>query len=580
MQRPDFRRFALSAFLLTLSSLVPLRGAEPQPSAEVPKGEVTRYSFEGSKVFPGTVRDYWIYVPRQYDPSRPACLHVNQDNVQFNAPAVFDQLIHNKEMPVVIGVFVAPGRVKALNPSALDRMNRSYEYDGLGDNYARFVLDELLPEVEKKTAADGRPIRLSHEANDRAIGGSSSGAICAFTAAWERPDAFSRVFSSIGTFVGLRGGNVYPTLIRKVEPKPLRVFLQDGSADNNIYGGDWWMANQEMERALTFAGYEVNHVWGDGGHNGKHATAIFADAIRWLWKDWPSTVKAGAGSTQLREIVLPGEDWTLVTDGYKFTEGPTANARGEVFFNDVRDSKTYKVGLDGKVSVFVADSKQANGQGFGPDGRLYAVASGAEQVVAYDVDGKPSVIADGFRGNDMVVRHDGGIYATNPSRDPNEPSKVWYISPKGEKKVVDTGLKFSNGVTLSPDQSLLYVADSRSHWVYSYQVQPDGSLAFKQQYYHLHVPDTADDSAADGMRVDRDGRLYVATRMGIQVCDQAGRVNVILPTPNGKVSNLCFGGEGLSTLYATCGDRVYKRKVKVQGVQAFQPPFKPAPPRL
>ena len=131
------------------------------------------------------------------------------------------------------------------------------------------------------------------------------------------------------------------------------------------------------------------------------------------------------------------------------------------------------------------------------------------------------------------------------------------------------GSEFANGLTLSPDQSLLYVADSRTHWVYSYQIQADGSLAYKQRYFHLHVPDTADDSGADGMRVDRDGRLYVATRMGIQVCDQAGRVNCIIPTPNGKISNLCFGGENFDTLFATCGDRVFQRKLKVRGVQAY-----------
>ena len=564
----------LVALLLCAATAPSLAAEAPTPAAAAaaPKGEVTKYTFTESKIFPGTVRDYWVYVPRQYDPARPACVHVNQDGVQFNAPAVFDQLIESKEMPVTIGVFVAPGRVKAPAPDALDRMNRSFEYDGLGDAYARFLLEELLPEVEKKTASDGRPIRLSHSGNDRAIAGSSSGAIAAFTAAWERPDAFTRVFSSIGTYVGLRGGNEYPTLLRKVEPKPLRVFLQDGSADLNIYGGDWWMANQEMERALAFAGYEVNHVWGDGGHSGKQATEILADAMRWLWKDWPAPVKAGAGSAQLKEILLPGETWQLVADGYKFTEGPAASARGEVFFNDVPAAKTYKVGLDGKVSVFVADSKKGNGQAFGPDGRLYAVASGADQILAYDLGGKAAVIAEGFSGNDLVVRHDGSVYATNPYSEgatpkifwgrnakgetvqlPSRPagalpSHVWLITPKGEKRIVDTGLKYANGVTLSPDQSLLFVAESRTHWVYSYQVQPDGTLANKQRFFHLHVPDTADDSAADGMRVDRDGRLYVATRMGIQVCDQAGRVTCILPTPNGKVSNLCFGGENLGTL--------------------------------
>lgn len=569
-------RVILSVAILIVATASPLAAQE----AAWPKGEVTPYTFDQSKIFPGTVRDYWVYIPKQYDPAKPACLHVNQDGVQYKAPDVFDELIHKKEMPVTIGVFVTPGRVKAKDGSvALDRFNRSYEYDGLGDNYVRFLLDELLPEVEKKTANDGRPIKLSKDGNDRAISGASSGAICAFTAAWERPDAFRRVFSSIGTYVGLRGGNVYPTLVRKYEPKPIRIFLQDGSNDLNIYGGDWWMANQEMERALVFAGYEVKHEWGEGGHSGEHATKLFPDAMRWLWKDWPQPIKAGLGSQPLQQILIPGEDWKLVAEGYKFTEGPAVNAKGEVYYNDAGGSKTFKVDLKGVVSEFLADSKKGDGQAFGPDGRLYANAGGMEQVVAYDADGKPTMIADGFRGNDLVVRHDGGIYVTDPFGTPNN-SKVWFVSASGEKKVVDSGLKFANGLCLSPDQSLLYVADSRSHWVYSYQVQSDGSLAHKQKYYHLHVPDTADDSGADGMRVDRDGRLYVATRLGLQICDQPGRVNCIVPTPNGKVSNLTFGGEKHDTIYATCGDRVYSRRVKVQGANNYEPPIKPAAPRL
>ena len=302
--------------------------------------------------------------------------------------------------------------------------------------------------------------------------------------------------------------------------------------------------------------------------------------MRWLWKDHSAGVKPGKGSPQLQDILLPGEDWTLVAEGYRFTEGPAVNAKGEVFYNDVPFSKTYKVGLDGKVSVFLEDSKRGDGQAFGPDARLYAVAGGTEQILAYEADGKPTVIADGFRGNDMVVRHDGSLYVTQPGWNGTDPSQIWYVSPKAEKKVVDKGLKFSNGLTLSPDQTLLYVADTKSHWVYSYQVQPDGALSHKQKYYHLHVPDTADDSGADGMRVDRDGRLYVATRMGLQVCDQAGRVNCIIPTPNGKISNLCFGGEKFDILYATCGDRVSKRKLKVQGAHGFAAPHKPSAPRL
>src|SRR3954454_10532951 len=186
---PRSRSLTLAPLLFLL--LCPFARCADEPT---PKGEVTKYTFDQSKIFPGTVRDYWVYVPKQYDPAKPACVHVNQDGIQFNAPAVFDELIHKGEMPVVIGVFVMHGRVKALSDKAIDRFNRSYEYDGLGDNYARFLLEELLPAVEKLKTADGREIRLSKSGNDRAIGGASSGAICAFTAAWERPDAFTRVF--------------------------------------------------------------------------------------------------------------------------------------------------------------------------------------------------------------------------------------------------------------------------------------------------------------------------------------------------------------------------------------------------
>lgn len=571
---------ARAAFAQTAENYPPHPDSSPQSG--VPKGEVLKFTFENSKIFPGTWREYWVYVPAQYTPDKPACVYVNQDGVQWQAPQVFDNLIHKKEIPVTIGVFVMHGKVRAANAdAALDRFNRSFEYDGLGDNYVRFLLDELLPDVETKKTGDGRALRLSKSGNDRAIGGSSSGAIAAFTAAWERPDAFSRVFSTIGTYVGLRGGDRYHTLVRKYEPRPLRVFLQDGANDLNIYGGDWWMANQTLERALNFAGYEVQHVWGEGAHNGRHGTAIFPDAMRWLWKGWPEPVKAGVSkNATLEALLIPGENWQLVGEGYRFSEGPAANQKGEVFFTDGPNSKIYKVGSDGKVSEFIADSKRGNGQAFGADGRLYSVAGGVQQILAYDAAGKATVIAEGIRGNDIAVANNGNIYVTEPNVPNPDASNVWLIKPNGEKKVVDAGLRYANGITLSPDQTLLYVADFRTHWVYSYQIQPDGTLQYKQQYYWLQVPEVAEASNADGMRVDRDGRLYVATRMGIQVCDQAGRVNAIIPTPNNRVSNVIFGGENFDTLFATCGDKVYKRKLKVKGAQGWDKPHKPTAPRL
>ncbi len=557
-------------------------GPDSKPQEGVPKGEVLKFSFDKSKIFPGTFRDYWVYIPSQYSPDKPACVYVNQDGVRYEAPVVFDNLIHKKEMPVTIGVFVMHGRVLAANAeTALDRFNRSYEYDGLGDNYARFILEELLPDVEMRKASDGRAIRLSKNGNDRAIGGSSSGAIAAFTAAWERPDAFSRVFSAIGTYVGLRGGERYPTLIRKYEPKPIRVFLQDGSNDLNNYGGDWWMANQLMERALVFSGYEVQHAWADGAHDAKHATAVFPDAMRWLWKDWPKPVKTGpTKNNTLNDLLIPGQDWQLVGEGYRLTEGPAANSKGEVFFTDILASKTYKISLDGKVTEFIQDTKRGNGQAFGPGGELYVVASGDEKILKYDANGNPTVVAEGIRGNDIVVASNGNIYVTHPNVGAPDQSRIWLIKPNGEKSVVDTGLVYANGITLSPDQTLLYAADYRSHWVYSYQLNSQGIPTAKQKFYYLHTPDSADDSGADGIKVDRDGRLYVATRMGIQVADQPGKVQCIIPTPNGAITNLAFGGPEFDVLYATCREKVYKRKLKVKGAFAWSAPNKPPTPRL
>jgi gluconolactonase len=547
----------------------------------VPKGEVLKYTFSTSAIFPGTTRDYWIYIPAQYRPETPACVYVNQDGIQWKAPTVFDNLIFRHEMPVTIGIFIQPGRLRASDTAhSLDRFNRSLEYDGLGDAYVRFLLDELLPDAEKKKAGDGRAIRLSRNGNDRAIGGSSSGAICALTAAWECPSEFSRVFSAIGTYVGLRGGDRYPSLIRKTEPKALRIFLQDGSNDLNIYGGDWWMANETMERALVFSGYEVNHSWGEDGHNGHHGESIFPDAMRWLWKDWPKPVAKGSTKNQvLSEILIPGEDWELVGQGYQFTEGIAANGKGEVFFQDIPNSKTYKIDADGKPQALPLDAKRASGTCFGPDGKRYVVAGGSNQVLSYDNGDKVTVMAEGIAGNDLVVAKNGNVYVTVPDGT-EKPSKIYLIRPDGGKVIVDEGIRFANGIALTPDQSQLYVTESASHWIWVYSIRPDGTLANKQHYGWLQVPDNAENAWPDGLKCDREGRVYVTSRMGIQILDAVGRVNAILPVPTGQASNCCFGGPGFDVLYVTSRDKVYRRKLKVHGANPFDDPSKPANPRL
>jgi gluconolactonase len=558
-------------------------------NAGVPKGEIIKFTFENSKLFPGTTREVSIYIPAQYDGKKPACVYVNQDGIQWKAPTVFDNLIHQKEMPITIGVFLTPGQVKAQNADlALNRFNRSFEYDGLGDNYARFLLEEILPEVEKQKTSNGRAVVLSKNGNDRAIGGSSSGAVCAFTAAWEKPQEFSRVFSAIGTYVGLRGADRYDILVRKHEPKPLRIFLQDGSNDLNIYAGDWWKANETMERALTFAGYDVKHIWGEGGHNGQHGTAVFAEAMRWLWRDYPKKIEAGPSKNQfLKDILIENENWELVGENYGFTEGTAVNAKGEVYFQDIPNSKTYKINSAGQPEIYIDDAKKASGTTFTADGQMLTITGGwsqppTKQIHQYEADGKfIKALTEETPGNDISISKNGNIYITQPDGR-EKPSKLLLLRPNGEKVILDEGLKFANGLCFSPDQTQLYVTESASHWIWVYSILPDGTLANKQKFGWLHVRDTDENAWSDGIKCDRDGRIYVTSLSGIQVMDQLGRVNAILPLPKtkGQVSNLCFGGPNFDIIYASVHDKVYKRKVKVKGANNFDVPNKPTAPRL
>ncbi|MBI2804867.1 MAG: esterase family protein [Planctomycetes bacterium] len=259
-------------------------GPDSMRQPGVPEGAVTKLPAWKSKVFPGTVRDWWTYVPAQYDGSTPACVMVFQDGgsyvsekASFRVPIVFDNLIHKKKMPVTIGIFIQPGNVPGSGPGKRSRSNRSFEYDRLSDQYATFLEKEILPEVGKK-------YKLRQDAAGRAIGGISSGGICAFTVAWERPDLFSKVLSHVGSFTNIRGGDVYPSLIRKTEPKPIRVFLQDGSGDLNNLHGSWPLANQSMAAALKVMEYDYRFEFGTGGHNGRHGGAILPDSLRWLWR--------------------------------------------------------------------------------------------------------------------------------------------------------------------------------------------------------------------------------------------------------------------------------------------------------
>ena len=275
-------------------------GPDSEPHPGVPHGKLVGPTVLASKVYPNTTRNYWAYVPAQYDATKPACLMIFFDGHAFlgpkgdyRIPFVFDNLIYRREMPVTIAVFINPGHTPD-QPESTDSEwgdrtnNRRVEYNALDDTYSKLVVDELLPAIQKD-------YNISDDPESRAIAGASSGAICAWTVAWHRPDQFRKVVSTIGSFTNIMGGHVYPDLIRKEDRKPIRVFLQDGTNDNRGVRRDgsydptrdWHAQNLKMAAALTEKGYDVNYTWGIGGHSGKQGGAIMPDMLRWIWRDYP-----------------------------------------------------------------------------------------------------------------------------------------------------------------------------------------------------------------------------------------------------------------------------------------------------
>ena len=274
-------------------------------------------TLEQSVIYPGTVHTFQVYVPDQYNGKQPAALYVGLDGVLCNAPQVMDSLIAAGKMPVTIGVFLQPGIIRADDGTVL-RYNRCYEFDSTTDLFARFLDEEVLPAVEQFKTKRGKPIRLSRQPQDRMIFGLSSGGIAAFNAAWHRPDLFGKVFTGVGTFVAMRGGNDLQALVRKTEPLPLRIFIQDGTNDvwNPLFG-HWYEGNQLMASALQFAGYDVQCDWSDSGHNVTRSTQIFAQVMEWMWRDWPAAPALGETQNDFLQDLLIDEDegWVIASNG-------------------------------------------------------------------------------------------------------------------------------------------------------------------------------------------------------------------------------------------------------------------------
>lgn len=417
-------------------------------------GETITFTMENSKIYAGTSREITVYVPKEYTGKEPACLLVCLDGVLFNAITVMQNLIRSGEMPVTIGLFVQPGVIYARSGAQkrVQRYNRSNEFDRVDGTFARFLEEEVLPLVATLKCSGGQPILISSNPNNRAITGASSGAICAFSAAWFRPDLFRRVYSSVGTFVAMRGGNQYPWIIRKTEPKPLRIYLQDGVNDAwNPLFGEWWEANQLMESALDFAGYELFFKWDRGGHSIKHGTALFPDAMRWLWRGWPAAVECGSSRNDMLQALLPEQQ---------------AAQRSQPW-------------------------------------QRYSLT--AEERVLYKEACKSPMEA---------------------------------ISPGGWSKAV---------------------AQKGSMWIYSYTANnpgsPDTEWENGLEFYYLH-------SAPNQIAFDTEGNLYVASEIGIQVCDHNGRVRAILNGPKGSVERMLFIG---NRLIVESGGELFCRELRAAG---------------
>ena len=572
-------------FLLVLATLrLPaaddyVLGPDSQFKAEVPHGRVERFQFTNSSVFPGTVRDGGVYIPAQYDATKPAALMVFQDGIGYmstsgswRVPVVLDNLIAAKEMPVTVAIFLNPGMRG-------NQSNRSFEYDSLGDAYARFLIEEAIPFVTNKYG-----LSITSDPEMCAICGSSSGGICAFTVAWERPDRFRKVLSTIGSFTNIRGGHNYPALIRKTERKPIRVFLQDGSNDLNNLHGDWPLANQQMASALRFMGYDHKFVLGDGSHNSRHGVAILPDALRWLWRALEplpaALIKDNLKGDDALVKILPAQGgWELVQDGLGFTDAACSDAEGNFYFSDLRNARLYKVGADGKASVWFEGNPTISGMKFGPDGRLYGASQGPvasakrnevgeekKTIVAIDPESKKvTVIATDVTPNDLVVSKAGWIYFTDTGA-----GQVVMCPTQTQKmprpRVAAGGINKPNGIGLSPDGKFLMVSEYGGTNVWSFMVKPDGTLWMGERYMELRAPVNRPDSGGDGMTVDQEGRSFITSYVGIQMFDATGRLGGVIAKPDDKACvSVAFAGPDRSWLYACASDKVFRRKTLTAG---------------
>ena len=501
------------------------------------RGEVMKLTLDDSHLYPGTEREILVYVPQQYTGERPACLLVCMDGILYDATTVMDNLIASGEMPVTIGVFIQPGVVHDEEGEVV-RYNRCKEFDSTDDLFVTFIETEVLAKVEGMQTASGKTIHLSHDANDRAITGASSGGIAAFTAAWNRPDLFSRVYTTVGTFVAMRGGHEYPAVVRKTEPKPLRIYMQDGWYDvwNPIFG-EWFEYNLLMESAFNFAGYEVFHHWNRGNHSIKYGTLAFPDAMRWLWKGYPARVQKGwSNNGMLQDILLKDEDWQEIALPMAIDSDLFATADSSIVFSS--HATMHKVSPAG-VCTRVGELKSGE--------RLLGEDLTVRGTTLYH---KGAKVVDALHGLVAAQVLSDGQYLALCNDRAKSKSNVWVVSAG------------SRALAVAPDYRFCVTGEAHTHHLLSTIISQQGEMLHSEPFYYLHDLSNGVLQPAGNMAFDTKGNLYVATEMGVQVADHNGRVRAILSLPAGGVQSLAFAG---NYLYVLCGNRLFVRKMNAEG---------------
>ncbi len=587
-------------------------GPDSQPHDGVPKGTVTKFTLAPGKDYPGTPHNCAVYVPAQYDASKPTPFMIFLDGSQalgdsLRVPVVLDNLIAKHDLPAMIAIFVDPGILPVVtDPSHADiaqnRYNRIYEYDLLTPRFSDFLLNELIPEVAKQ-------YNLSKNPDDRALSGVSTGAVGAFMAAWNRPDQFHRVLSLIGTYVSMKGADALPALVRKTEPKPIRVFMQDGSADHIVpsepygtnFAGSWPINNQVMYEALEFAGYDAKLVMGTDGHSTKHGGAILPDALRWLWRDYPAPIVAHEPAAAQKpgwdpsgtvfSTIFVDKPWQQIGGDYGSISSLTADGAGNVYFTDSHAATVDRMDTTGKIARFAEPPNDTSILRMGANDRLYTYSPSNGEIVSSNTatgtaSDQKTIARNLVDVADFAITQNGTIYFLDGST-----ATVGVIDPSGQQRVALRWTDLSGELiapkrlALSPDQSMLVVTDTVSRYSWSFQIAADGTLENGEPFYRLELPETTMMSWQSGTRgavEDVNGIVYFATPLGIQISMQNGRVAEILnpPVPGAPITAITFAGAAdASWVYVAENGKLYRRPVKVTGANAWTV-VKPPKPTL